>query len=149
MTEKLTTIDIIEMILKNLGVSFTAVEEVDYFGNKVFKIKTDESSLLIGQRGDVARALNYIVKQILSKKEENTKFIIDINDYKWKRIQEIEKMAKLLADRALSLKYDVEMQPMPPYERMIVHSVLGEVENITTESIGTGRNRRVVIKYIA
>ena len=54
-----------------------------------------------------------------------------------------------MAERARELKYDVEMEPMSSYERLIIHSVLQGSANIKTESQGDGRSRRVVVRYVA
>jgi spoIIIJ-associated protein len=55
----------------------------------------------------------------------------------------------MMAERARSFQYDVELTPMNAYERLIVHTVLSDSPNVKTESSGEGRNRRVVIKYAA
>jgi spoIIIJ-associated protein len=55
----------------------------------------------------------------------------------------------MMAERARSLQYDVELSPMSAYERLIVHTTLQDAPNVKTESQGEGRNRRVVIKYSA
>ena len=71
-----------------------------------------------------------------------------VNDYKEKKINQIKETTLLLAQRAKTLCYDVEMQPMSSYERMIVHTIIEKEEGLTTESIGKGKERRVVIKYV-
>jgi len=92
--------------------------------------------------------LNYIVKKVFENKDEKMRILIDVNGYRTKKIDELKQTAKLLAERARSLKYNVEMTPMSAYERMIVHSALAEESNIATESHGEGRDRRVVIRYV-
>lgn len=138
---------LIEDLLRKLATEFDSVEIGEELGQEVYRIRTSNSGVLIGSRGDVLRSLNHIVKKTLQNKGEETRFMIDVNDYRTKQIEEIRKTAKLLAERAQSLKYDVEMQPMSSYERMIVHASLDEMQDITTESIGVGHDRRVVIKY--
>ncbi len=138
---------LIEELLGKLSVEFDSINVDDSLGQDVYKIKTTSSDILIGSHGDVLRAINHVVKKTLQQQGEETRFMIDVNDYRSKQIQEVQNTAKLLADRALSLKYDVEMQPMSSYERMLVHSVLENVDDVTTESAGSGRDRRVVIKY--
>ena len=138
----------IEDLLSKLGISDAVVEVDDTLGQTIYKIKTEQSSALIGAHGDVLRAFNYIVKQMISHADGDTHFMVDINDYRSKKIEEVQKTAKLLAERAQSLKYNVEMQPMSSYERMLAHSVIDGMEGVTTESIGSGRERRVVIKFV-
>ncbi len=138
----------IEDLLHKLRVDFDSVSIDESLGQEIYKISTANSDVLIGSHGDVLRAINHIVKRTLTEKGIETRFMIDVNDYRSKQIEEVQKTAKLLAERAVSLKYDVEMQPMSSYERMLVHSALDSMENITTESAGAGRERRVVIKYV-
>lgn len=138
---------LIEELLGKLAIEFDSIEVGDTLGQEVYKIKTENSDILIGSHGEVLRGINHIVKKTLQQHGAETRFMIDVNNYRSKQIEDVQKTAKLLAERAQSLKYDVEMQPMSSYERMLVHSVLDSFENITTESVGIGRDRRVVIKY--
>ena len=140
---------LLETLLKKLQVDFKEVVCEQNGEQQVFQIYTDESNTLIGRRGEIIRALNHIAKRavIVENNDEKVHFIVDVNGYRMKKIEEIEQNARLLAERARSLKYNVEMPPMSAYERMLVHSALAEEENIRTESHGEGRERRVVICY--
>lgn len=117
----------------------------------VFVIKTSESGLLIGDRGDTFYALNHLIKKIVSRGkefEEQSNFSIDVNDYQSSIIERLKNKAMILANRAKDLKSDIEMEPMSSYERLIVHDILSSQSNIKTESTGEGRDRRIVIKYV-
>jgi len=140
--------ELIEKMLTLLSIEYDSVEIDTMLNQPLFRIKTSDSSKLIGGRGDRIRALNHIIKKTVRNSGIETRFMIDVNDYRSKKIEEVQSTAKMLAERALSLKYDVEMQPMNAYERMIVHAALTDMENISTESAGEGETRRVVIKYI-
>lgn len=74
-------------------------------------------------------------------------FLVDVNGYRTQKIKDLQSKALMMAERARSLQYDVELSPMSAYERLIVHTTLQDAPNIKTESQGEGRNRRVVIKY--
>jgi len=74
-------------------------------------------------------------------------FLVDVDDYRTRQIKDLETKAKMMAERARSLQYDVELTPMSAYERLIVHTALADEPNVKTESQGEGRSRRVVIKY--
>ena len=136
----------IEELLQKMAVDFESVtlEEIDE--QTVFQIKANESAKLIGSRGDTIRALNHVVKRVFEKSE--LRFTIDVNGYRTAQINSLKDTAKMLAERARSLKYNVEMTPMSAYERMIVHSALSDEAHIATESHGEGRDRRVVIRYV-
>ncbi|PJF38748.1 MAG: hypothetical protein CUN54_10175, partial [Phototrophicales bacterium] len=117
-------------------------------GQIVFQITSNDSGTLIGSRGDTIRAINHIARRVFESDDDRDKFFVDVNGYRMNKIKEIEDAAKLLAERARSLKYNVEMNPMSAYERMIVHTVLKDEPHIRTESRGEGRDRRVVICFV-
>lgn len=145
---------IIENLLRTLPVRFDGVEVVsDGIKAPIFVIKTADAPLLIGTRGAHFQALSHLVKKLVGVRAETKKipeprFFIDINDYQATLSRAISTKALILAERAKSFKSSVEMEPMSAYDRLIVHEFLGGVSNIKTESIGEGRNRRVVIKYV-
>ena len=137
-------------LLNALGASYTGVEESTIAGQVVYTILTDDAQKLIGPRGETLRALDFLVKRIAEQRgAERAHFVVDVNGYQVKQIKDIETRAKMMAERAKSFEYDVEMPPMSAYERLIVHATLSEMPGITTESHGEGRDRRVVIKYSA
>lgn len=139
---------IIKEILESLAVPFSDIEEESVAGQLVYQIKTDEASRLIGMHGDTIRALDYLVKKIHEQNaEERQNFVVDVNQYQVARIKDIEMRAKMMAERARSFEYDVEMPPMSAYERLIVHASLTDEPNVSTESQGEGRERRVVIRF--
>ncbi|MFZ2886964.1 MAG: R3H domain-containing nucleic acid-binding protein, partial [Minisyncoccia bacterium] len=79
--------------------------------------------------------------------DEEMHFLVDVNDYRTRQIRDLQAKALMMAERARSFQYDVELSPMSAYERLIVHTALQDAPNVKTESQGEGRNRRVVIKY--
>ncbi|MBV9159752.1 MAG: hypothetical protein JO019_04115 [Candidatus Kaiserbacteria bacterium] len=146
---------IVKELLDNLGVPYSDVSHSEMAGQHIFSIQTEAAPILIGGRGDTIYALDMLVKKIYEKKhpaaegEEEPRFLVDVNDYQVKRIKDIQNKALMMAERARSFQYDVELTPMSAYERLIVHTTLQDQPNIKTESQGEGRGRRVVIKYSA
>ncbi len=144
---------IIEDTLTFMGVSFETVEKVDSADSKHerFMIRTEESALLIGSKGENLGALNYIVRRIVAKSsppESEFKFFVDVNEYHEKALESVKAKAKVMSERARSFKADIELEPMSSYERMLIHSYLEGAPDIKTESRGEGATRRVVIKYL-
>ena len=142
-------------MLKTLGASYQSVVREDIAGQAIFSIRTDDSKVLIGAHGDTIHALDYLVKKVVEKKLELAEgehfpmFLIDVNDYRGKQIKDLQAKALMMAERARSFQYDVELNPMSAYERLIIHTTLQGAPHVKTESQGEGRNRRVVIKYSA
>ncbi len=128
------------------------VESDDELGMTRFQIKTDDPELLIGRNGDVLRSLNHIIQKFIENSfseedVEKSNFLIDVNDYHARTIQNIKTKAKIVADRARSFKRDVELDPMSGYERLIVHSFLSRFPDIETQSVGEGKERKIIVKY--
>lgn len=110
-------------------------------------IFSDNNSILIGKNGKNVGALQFLVRQMVNTKlKNNLSIIIDVGNYKEKRVKNIEYLAKKLAREAYKTKTEVTMDSMNSYERRIVHAVLADDKYVYTESIGEEPNRKVVIK---
>ena len=110
-------------------------------------IFSDNNSILIGKNGKNVAALQLIIRQMVnSKLKEHLSIVIDVGNYKEKRVKSIEILAKRLAREVHKTKTEVTMDSMNSYERRIVHSVLADDKFVYTESIGEEPNRKVVIK---
>lgn len=144
--------DIIALIkdfLTRAGIPFSDITTEIVLDQTVFSIVSPEKELLIGRGGETLRAIEYVVKKMAEQKKiEVEHFSLDAGGYKKTHIDDLQKKAKVLAERAKSFEYDVEMSPMNAYDRLIIHSSLSGLEHIKTESIGDGMERRVVIKYV-
>ncbi|MDO8576621.1 MAG: R3H domain-containing nucleic acid-binding protein [bacterium] len=153
----------VENILKELlaaaGIPYSSVERSSVAGQEIFAIRTDDARTLIGAHGDTVYALDFLVKKIYENgmpvpapgetAERMPMFLVDVNDYRTKQIKDLQAKALMMAERARSFQYDVELSPMSSYERLIIHTTLQDAPNVKTESQGEGRSRRVVIKYAA
>ena len=142
--------EIVEACTKKLTVSVSSIEVLEEHEHTVVSIRSSDSGILIGSNGENLRALNAIVRRIVEKRlgaEAARALLIDVNGYYARKTKEIKQQAKLLGDRARLFKSDVEMNPMNPYERMIVHSMFADDPEIKTESVGEGKGRHVVIRY--
>ena len=150
-----TVENVLKEMLGALGVSYSAIVKTEMAGQTIYSIETDDARRLIGMHGDTIQAIDMLVKKMVEKRspaaegEEAPMFLVDVNDYRAKQIRDLQTKALMMAERARSFQYDVELTPMSAYERLIVHTTLQDAPNVKTESQGEGRNRRVVIKYSA
>ena len=111
------------------------------------KLFSDNNAILIGKNGRTIGALQTIIRQIISKEtNEKISIILDVENYKEKRVKNIEYLAKKTAREVAKTKVEATMDSMNSYERRIVHSVLADDKYVYTESIGEEPNRCVVIK---
>jgi len=136
----------ITSITKNMNIE--ANLEVRRRDNNIsITIFSDNNSILIGKNGKNIAALQLIIRQMVnSKLKESIGIILDVGNYKEKRVKNIEYLAKKLAREAYKTKTEVTMDSMNSYERRIVHEVLSTDKYVYTESIGEEPNRKVVIK---
>lgn len=115
-----------------------------------------DGRLLTGKNGETLSAINHLVRKIVEKHlgfEEDSKhspwnIIVDINGFQKKRVDSIKAVAHMMAERARFFKSSIEVDPMTPFERRIVHEFLSNMTDLKTESVGEGLKRRVVIKYV-
>jgi spoIIIJ-associated protein len=145
---------IIEEILSLIG---TPAESVTYTSDEkrghIFSIKSTEFEKQAVSKPDLNKDIVYLFKRLFNKDaklgEEIFKCTIDINDAQSKADESIKTKARNAAEVARNLKTDVLMDPMTSYERMVVHSTLAGCPDISTESVGEGRDRRLKVKYLA
>ena len=115
--------------------------------NITIKIFSDHNAVLIGKNGYTIQALQTIVRQIIFNEiNTNISIILDVENYKEKKVKNIEYLAKKTAREVAKTKVEAKLDSMNSYERRIVHSVLSEDKYVYTESVGEEPNRCVVIK---
>ncbi len=142
---------IIEEIFTQTGCTISKCEYSDENGMLWCMIDTPDSRFMIGRDGETLRSLNHLVRKMLEKnstEEQTSKLFIDVNAYQKKRFDNLKTIAHMMAERARYFKSSIEVDPMPAYERRIVHMFLEGSPDIKTESEGYGPNRRVIIKYV-
>jgi len=106
----------------------------------------EDVAILIGRAGSTLDALQYLVNVSCRRTGEITKkIIIDVEGYRKRRKAKLEKQVEQLAKKAISQNRTVELDPMNPSERKIVHMALRKIDGVWTESIGEGPERHVVI----
>ncbi len=138
--EELCTI----MGLKDISVVCTEVE------NKTLRVALNGNGLgvLIGKRGETMYALQYLASLALNKKEgQFTRIELDIEGYRAKRTEALEKLALRMADKAVKQKRNVALEYMQAYERRVIHATLQGHAYVTTRSVGEDPFRKVIITY--
>lgn len=126
-------------------------------GRTVVAVSAPDTTVLIGPGGEHLRALNTILRRLVETKhglpaqagELTTNFLVDVNNYHEKQMEQVRESARMLAQRARLFKHDVEMPPCSSYERLVVHELFAEDPDISTESAGEGKFRHIVLKYSA
>ena len=104
---------------------------------------------LIGRRGDTLDAIQHLTNYTINRDVEgHIRVNVDAESYREKREDSLRRYARKKAQQVLKARRRTTLEPMNAYERHVIHSALQDMENITTHSIGTEPNRRVVIEYV-
>ncbi len=112
------------------------------------ELSGDEMGVLIGKRGQTLDSLQYLVSLVVNKEmEEYVRVKVDTENYRQRRRETLENLAKNIAYKVKKTKRPVSLEPMNPYERRIIHSTLQNDKYISTHSEGDEPFRRVVVTY--
>lgn len=140
------TIAAIKTIMKHIDPESEVIaEEIgpDFF---LFNIRTKESSLLIGRDGGNIGSLDHLVKMVLKKESPGGGgFVIDINGYRYARIERLRQAAKKAALRVSWRNVSETLNPMNSFERRIVHMELSNSTLVETKSVGVEPSRAIVV----
>ena len=115
-------------------------------GSIVFELEGQDSGLLIGRRGETLSSLEYLVRLMASKTlDKRANIMIDVEDYKLRRKEKLENIAKKTAEKVSKTGKRISLEPMSAADRRIIHMTLAESKNVNTQSRGEGMQRKVVI----
>ena len=146
MIEEITKV--IKTLAEHLSSETLDIEVVEDKGAFVVNLKTNDEKTFVGKEKERFDAFSHLIKKILGKKiGEETRIIIDINNLRGRNDDALKAKASIIADRARAFKTDMELEPMNSYERRIIHAHLEGSPFIKTESIGEGKDRRLIIRY--
>lgn len=142
-----TAIEALEGILEYFEVGEVTIDEYEgEEGELILDITGDDLAVLIGRHGKTLESLQFLVASITARKVGfRYPVVVDVEGYKNRQRQKIERLAVGLAKKAVDQGRKVRMRPMSPYERRIVHITLRGFDGVTTSSEGEGSARHVVI----
>ena len=145
--------DVLEKLLAAMGVEASVVVEAapgvggETAPTVTLDIRGDDLGILIGRRGQTLTSLQYMVRLILAHQMKAwLPVIIDVEGYKQRRYMSLQNLAWRLAEQVQANEAPFTLEPMPAYERRIIHLTLAEHPSVTTYSIGVGEGRKVVIE---
>ena len=137
--------EILDTLLDLLGVT----GEVEILSDEIpldLDIKGEDLGILIGRRGQTLASLEYITKlMVVGRLKAWIPLTLDVAGYKKRRRDSLQRLALYLAEQVKSRRRAITMEPMPADERRIVHLTLADNPDVTTQSMGEGENRKVVI----
>ena len=133
-----------------LDATVTLVEGDPKDENKLIRVEGEGAGALIGHHGDTLDSLQYLSnlaanKKVAGEKRDFCRITVDVENYRAKREETLRALARRKAEQVLRYKKSVMLEPMNPYERRIIHSEVQHIEGVSTNSIGSENNRRVVL----
>ena len=142
--------DFVKTVISDIGLSAEASLYTCEDGTRRIIIAGDDASTLIGHHGDTLDALQYLANLASARKNVNgerdkSRVTIDIEGYRAKREETLRALARRMAAKALRNRRSVMLEPMSAYERRIIHSEIQGIEGVSTNSIGSDNNRKIVI----
>ena len=152
--EKTLAVNFLKSFINDIGIKCEVKGDMTLnengFVSRLITIEGEDAPSLIGHRGDMLDALQYLANLCLARKsdsdhKEYVKVIVDIENYRAKREETLRALARKMAQKVLKYKKSVMLEPMNPYERRIIHSEIQNMEGVSTNSIGSENNRKIVI----
>ncbi len=142
--------DFIRTVILDIGLNATAELYSCDDGTRRITIKGEDASTLIGHHGDTLDALQYLANLASARKNihgerDKSRVTLDIEGYRAKREETLRALARRMAAKALRNRRSVMLEPMSAYERRIIHSEIQGIEGVSTNSIGSDNNRKIVI----
>jgi spoIIIJ-associated protein len=138
--------DALSEILRHMDVDAQVVaKRGDAPEEIVFEIQGDTGGILTGQKGQTLEALHYLLTRMIAETRRGVHFEIDAEGYREQRRKALEDMALRLGEKAKRQRKAINVDPLGPADRRIVHAALADDPWLTTKSLGTGTYRRMLI----
>ena len=143
-------LEFIRKMVADMELDLTVAMKDGNNDDTLITVDGEGAGILIGHHGETMDSLQYLANLAANKKEkgekqEYVKITLDIEGYRAKREQKLRELARKMASKVVKGKKSVMLEPMNPYERRIIHSEIQGIEGVSTNSIGSENNRRIVI----
>lgn len=137
-------------VLERMGIS-ADIDIKDDTDKTVLEIQTGDTELVIGRRGVVIDALQHLVNKAVYKErgergtERGKPLVVDAGGFRDKQVERLRSLAQRMGEKALQTKQIVELQPMSPHDRRIVHMAIAEIPGLSSRSEGEGEDRHILV----
>ncbi|OIJ21918.1 protein jag [Anaerobacillus alkalidiazotrophicus] len=138
-------IKFLQDVTANMGVTIE-VEQRETKDGILFDLKGAGLGVLIGKRGQTLDSLQYLVNLVANRySEQYLRIVLDAENYRDRRKESLEQLAKRLGNKAVRTRKEVILEPMNALERKIIHTALQDIKGVKTYSEGVEPNRRIVV----
>ena len=134
-------------VLERMGIS-ADIDIKDDTDKTVLEIQTKDTEVVIGRRGVVMDALQHLVNKVVYRDrsgERGKPLVVDAGGFRDKQVERLRSLAQRMAEKALQTKQIVELQPMSPHDRRIVHMAIAEIPGLSSRSEGEGEDRHILV----
>lgn len=139
-------VDYLQDVIEKMGVQDVKFSAVQKGEATIIRLDGEKMGALIGRRGETMESLSYLASLVANRLEgDYIKLGLDVAGYRDKRESDLTALAQRIGAKVRRTGRSFAMEPMNPYERRIIHSAIGKMEGVRSESKGEGRDRRVVI----
>ena len=139
-------VDYLKEVIALMGVENVTFSAVQKGEATIIRLDGEKLGALIGRRGETMESLSYLASLVANRLEgDYIKLGLDVAGYRDKRESDLTALAQRIGTKVRKTGRSFAMEPMNPYERRIIHSAIGKMEGVRSESKGEGRDRRVVI----
>ena len=139
-------VDYLKDVIEKMGVQDVKFSAVQKGEATIIRLDGEKMGALIGRRGATMESLSYLASLVANRLEgDYIKLGLDVAGYRDKRESDLTALAQRIGAKVRKTGRSFAMEPMNPYERRIIHSAIGKMEGVRSESKGEGRDRRVVI----
>lgn len=149
MNAGMKAVDFVKTLIKNMELDVEVKNEVVKGKDVKITLEGEAAGMLIGHHGETLDAVQYLANLTANKgdedKDDYSKITVDIENYRAKREETLRTLARRMAARVRKNGRNMTLEPMNPYERRIIHSEIQDIEGVSTYSIGSDDNRKIVI----
>ncbi len=139
-------VEYLQDVISKMGVQNVTFSAVQKGEATIIRLDGEKLGALIGRRGETMESLSYLASLVANRLEgDYIKLGLDVAGYRGKRESDLTALAQRIGAKVRKTGRSFAMEPMNPYERRIIHSAIGKMEGVRSESKGEGRDRRVVI----
>ena len=139
-------VEYLQEVITRMGVNDVTFSAVQKGEATIIRLDGEKLGALIGRRGETMESLSYLASLVANRLEgDYIKLGLDVAGYRDKRESDLTALAQRIGAKVRRTGRSFAMEPMNPYERRIIHSAIGKMEGVRSESKGEGRDRRVVI----
>ena len=134
-------------VLERMGIS-ADIDIKDDNDKTILEIQTKDTEVVIGRRGVVMDALQHLVNKVVYRDRSGDRgkpLVVDAGGFRDKQVERLRSLAQRMGEKALQTKQIVELQPMSPHDRRIVHMAIAEMPGLSSRSEGEGEDRHILV----